>query len=543
MKTLSEIDFGADVSLYRSAADTLQTNDTMVVGGPWGMQAKPIGRVSIACPLSDDRMLGVGSVGGANQFNTTNTVIGIGSWPQNGGIGQVYGLVVQPCGSPASATINQIWGAHISVRLASATATLNNGRALFVGTPSISAGGIITNAYGVEINPQATTGVTNAYGIYQRGTTDSNVLLGNTGMGVTAPTLSRLQFPAGTLAVDGITWGTDVNLYRSAANVLQSDDQVSCVGINLNQNEAQNLVTHKLAAAPASPVTGQRYYDTALKVERYWDGTVWVTASGGGTSLPPGGSPGQVLMKQSAADGDALWKPKDAYVGIAAPPSTPNSGDLWWDSDEVAMGTTLPLGVVDGGTGATSPATARASLAVPGIGSSTSVAGPPTVGTWARGDQWLDSAGVVWTCVTAGTPGVWKCPPTHLFYNAAPTLTVPANSTYIPYDFTITLPRAGQLILNALVRYYMSGASTAYNVLYLNIGNAPGGPVLSAGYDEVTVTGPYPSAVQSGGMVPLMGMYNSAPAGACPLRLQFQVGTGSAYSYVIYTVAVTATLI
>lgn len=89
-------------------------------------------------------------------------------------------------------------------------------------------------------------------------------------------------------------------------------------------------------------------------------------------------------------------------------PSSPDSGELWWDTDEVAMGTTLPLGVTDGGTGATSPATARASLAVPAIGNSTTTAGAPTTGTWARGDQWLDSANVVWTCVTAGTPGVWR---------------------------------------------------------------------------------------------------------------------------------------
>lgn len=88
-------------------------------------------------------------------------------------------------------------------------------------------------------------------------------------------------------------------------------------------------------------------------------------------------------------------------------PTAPDSGELWWDTDDTSAGITTPLGVTDGGTGATSPATARASLAVPSIGNSTTVAGAPTAGTWARGDQYLDSANVVWTCVTAGTPGVW----------------------------------------------------------------------------------------------------------------------------------------
>lgn len=123
---------------------------------------------------------------------------------------------------------------------------------------------------------------------------------------------------------------------------------------------------------------------------------------------------------------DPVWVQDDAPAG-------PDKGELWWDTDETASGITTPLGVTDGGTGATSPASARASLAVPSIGNSTTVAGAPTTGTWARGDQYLDSVGVVWTCVTSGTPGVWKAPPgTELAYdqitaNVAVSLGTPGN--------------------------------------------------------------------------------------------------------------------
>lgn len=47
------------------------------------------------------------------------------------------------------------------------------------------------------------------------------------------------------------------------------------VNIDFNKTQAQNLVTHNLAAAPANPVVGQRYYDTTTSVEYYWNGA-WI---------------------------------------------------------------------------------------------------------------------------------------------------------------------------------------------------------------------------------------------------------------------------
>jgi hypothetical protein len=159
-----------------------------------------------------------------------------------------------------------------------------------------------------------------------------------------------------------------------------------------------------------------------------------------GPGIAAGGTTSQKLTKKSATDFDTQWNPawaENAYVGPNAPPGTPKVGDVWYDADDPNP-LTLPLSIASGGTGATTAAGARSGLAVPAIGNSTTVGGAPTTGAWARGDQWLDSAGVVWTCTTAGTPGTWTCPPgTELYYNqitAAVTLTNGPTAQHIVID-------------------------------------------------------------------------------------------------------------
>lgn len=55
--------------------------------------------------------------------------------------------------------------------------------------------------------------------------------------------------------------------------------------VDFTKNELQNPRLQNLASAPASPATGQFYWDTTLTVWRVWDGSTWVSFGSGSGSV------------------------------------------------------------------------------------------------------------------------------------------------------------------------------------------------------------------------------------------------------------------
>lgn len=58
--------------------------------------------------------------------------------------------------------------------------------------------------------------------------------------------------------------------------------------LNLLKNELQNARIQNLASAPSSPAAGQVYFDTTDDVLKFYDGSSWIDASGGGISALTG---------------------------------------------------------------------------------------------------------------------------------------------------------------------------------------------------------------------------------------------------------------
>lgn len=285
------ISFGTDVTLYRTAAGALttganfltSTDNVGVLGstsirwntihlGPAGVVAHndatntlkvTLGFTSTTATLTSDAAtplaIGVGTAS-AIQIDTANR-IGLMSAPNSAtaiyfnqtavsttGSGQ-FGLVVQPRLSGTASSI------FLDVEATQVTAAVTDLASIRITNPAMLSGATATNNYAIAINDQ-TNGVNN-FGIYSSiaaGTnrwflygvgTATSYLAGGLGIGnSTQASINAQRLLLGvntdTTPAGGMNFGTDVNLYRSAADTLKTDDNF-IVGSNLTVSGSQIL--------------------------------------------------------------------------------------------------------------------------------------------------------------------------------------------------------------------------------------------------------------------------------------------------------------
>jgi hypothetical protein len=96
--------------------------------------------------------------------------------------------------------------------------------------------------------------------------------------------------------------------------------------LDITKHEIRNGAFHVLAAAPASPVKGQFYFNDTDKVSYQWDGTQWIPFGGGGVGVWKGAGATYATLPAlaSAKDGDICALTADTIgTGTSGSPQYP----------------------------------------------------------------------------------------------------------------------------------------------------------------------------------------------------------------------------
>ncbi|MFZ5366523.1 MAG: phage integrase SAM-like domain-containing protein [Patescibacteria group bacterium] len=228
-----------DTNLYRSAANRLGTDDQFFAasnvalgsGGFFDTTKTTMSREVFTntsgevTALYTEAVANPASASTANFYGHQAQAYGMGA--QN--IGALWGTNAKAIHA-GSGTVTQAAGNYASIENTS-NGTVNNAYSFYTSRSNLSTG-TITNAYGFYVGDAINSGggtLSNNYGIYignqtAGGSTDIGLYIAD------ADTYSLQLASTDGDAASGITFGTDTNLYRSAANWLKTDDSLDIVG-------------------------------------------------------------------------------------------------------------------------------------------------------------------------------------------------------------------------------------------------------------------------------------------------------------------------
>lgn len=301
---------GGDVSLYRQAADILRTDDSIWLNGRLTVGDDPASypnssiRVS-KYPGSDAFHRAADFlVWNTSTYTRTATTAGVlcdhyyGATSNNaaGLFGGLFNMNVQ--NTKNTGTISNVAGGRFSMVWSAVTTTTGDDIASAQFTlSSSSATANITTAYGIKNQTSITSGftITNLHGIYTIGPVAATGTITN--YNVATPTSATITthcglyiedlgigtnryaiYLAGTsgAARQGITWNGDVNLYRSAADTLKTDDSLvvaralntgvatlsdgatPALDASLGNTFLLTAAGDRTIAVPTNPVSGQK---------------------------------------------------------------------------------------------------------------------------------------------------------------------------------------------------------------------------------------------------------------------------------------------
>lgn len=211
------IAFGADTNLYRSAADTLKTDDSLHVATNLGVGTVPDTNYRGWLRQNTTHTTGVGAWSLYAQQNWTGTDdctayisagvariytdLAAGKTLTNGAVEGIAALsgIVQLGGDGTYATST---AGVLGYIVKTGTGNANLVRAFVARSPNMVAG-TVNSSVGLDLNAQKVTGVTTGYGIYQRGATDLNYFAGSVTLGGSASSVIGFYGAAGTTRPTG----------------------------------------------------------------------------------------------------------------------------------------------------------------------------------------------------------------------------------------------------------------------------------------------------------------------------------------------------